>query len=199
VKNVFLLTIGLLLIFYALLSCAKEGKHIAPTATVKEISNSLNGIWLETLLSPNGKATKSYHAVLQIDSSEFVAIEITKNNGALEGKVREALFQNIENNHNLYKSLIADNEDVCFYKIKDYGTSKAVLMNYRMQKEDNNTLTGTWTFSPKNGIGKYDVKAKWERLRDNFELVDDNGETLQIIRSFSLSTEKSGEDIPDRL
>ena len=170
------------MLFYVMLSCSKESKPIAPTSTVKETSTSLSGLWLETLFSSNGKTSKSYHVILQIDSSNFMAIQITNNKNVLEGKVRETLFQDTENNHNLYKSIILDNEDVCFYKIKDYGTSKAVFLNYAMRKKDKNTLTGIWTFSPKNGIGKYGAKAKWERLRDNFELVNDLGETIQTIQ-----------------
>lgn len=181
-KNLFLLKVGLLTLMYLMLSCTKDSKPIVPTSTVRETSNSLSGIWLETLFSSKGKTSKSYYAILQLDSTEFMAIEITDNQNVLEGKVRKTLFQDTENNHNLYKSLILDNEDVCFYKIKDYGTSKAVFMNYEMRKKDNNTLTGTWTFSPRNGIGKYGAKAKWERLRDNFELVNDFGETIQTIQ-----------------
>jgi hypothetical protein len=177
-----LLKVGLLMLLYVMLSCSKDSKPISPTSTGMETSSSLNGIWLETLFSSNGKTSKSYHVILQIDSSAFMAIQITNNKDVLEGKVKETLFQDTENNHNLYKSLIMDNEDVCFYRIKDYGTSKAVFMNYEMQKKDNNTLTGTWTFSPKNGVGKYGAKAKWERLRDNFELVNDFGETIQTIQ-----------------
>ena len=181
-KNLFLFKIGLLILLCVLLSCTKEGKPNAPTSKVKETSNSISGIWFETSFSPNGKTFKSYHAIIQLDSADYVVTQITSKKDILEGKVKETLFQDTENNQNLYKGLYVDNEDVSFYKIKDIGTSKAVFMNYIFQKNDNNTLTGTWTFSPNKGKGKYVVKVKWERLRDSFDLVNDFGETIRTIK-----------------
>ena len=188
-KNLFLLNIVLLICFY--LFCAgtnapgqihTNNKSNAINSGDQETTNSYSGIWFETSFSPKGQTFKSYHAILQLPSSGLKVTDILNKNDALEGKVREVLFQDSKNNHNLYIGFIMNKDDVSFYRIKDNGTSKAVFMNYELQKKDNNTLTGTWSFLPKNGIGKSVVKVKWERLKDSFELINESGETIRTIK-----------------
>lgn len=189
-KNLFLLNIVLLICFYVF--CAgtnapsqinyNKNNSVAFNSSVKEASNSYNGIWFETSFSSKGKSFKFYHAILQLPSSGLKVTDIINKKDALDGKVRETLFQDTKNNQNLYIGFIMEKDDVSFYKIKDNGTSKAVFMNYELQKKDNNTLIGTWSFLPKNGIGKSVVKVKWERLKDSFELVNESGETIRTIK-----------------
>ena len=169
-KNQFLFIVGLMLLSNTLI------------AQVPKTSNSLSGIWVSTF-SENGKTYTDYYAIMQILSADLKVTSISNEKDALDGKVREVFFQDSEKNHNLYKGTIRGNGDIYFFmRYYDDILGDELFISFDIQKKDSNLLIGTFSFLPKSGIGKSTSNSTWQRVRDNFELVNDYGETIRSIK-----------------